>query len=498
MIKSILLFILILCFSVLADQNMTKAYSYYLLKDYDSSMVYYQKSLEVSPENRDAIYGLINCNLAVENYAVAVGFCDTILNKDFDKVAAQKKIYLLGLLKKRRESSKVFDYSISHTLSDTTVNSLINSAGYGFLYAGDYRESVRWFRLNDSLFKKELAYAKKLRSDIVKLNFGIYGGMALFTHEILSDINSPFAFDNSNFFSATFSVVNRGKFTFDFEYTRTNYNLKYIYYNYKSIDTLFSWGDSGQLEKLEKYKNSPDTNYIIYSFPSDINSADSIYYVYNEVISTSKKSYDTTVTVTPNPALQHDFYFSLKDNYAIFENTEFGLSVRYTNSNISNTESVTTIWGMHGHKIKKLRVKSNYFYSFLPNYLIAQWSPLLYFLPNDNFGFGMQGNFTKAFAKGRWSKGITESFQSSGDVFIDAYLKKISIYSHTYFGQTSFINQFEGRIIHNTNFNLLVAEKLSTMIYPFKFPLSFYLGVEGKLFDEYKKIDFSGGVLYRW
>ncbi len=505
--KVLILLIILIIQTLKAD--IVKAYSFYLTKDFDSSLVYYQLAHKNNPLNSDAYYGIINCYTLMGDYKKGIDWCDSALSIKYDHITAQKKIYLLGLIKDNKEAQKLYKQALENKPDSTTLKGYLNSISYGLLYSEDYKNAVKWFLLadssykNDTLFKSGLVQAIDGKKEILQYSLSLLGGIGRYTHELLNDEEGPFSYNNSYFYNGTFIVSHRKKHTFTFEYTNTNISFLDSYYGYNitPIDTL----TQNQTSPLEHYKNS-EIPYQIVAYPNTAtpNIYDSLYYIYlmNVDTFTSKSynnsSYDTIVRIDIQNVYEHDFYVSLKDHYSLLKKASLGLGIRYTYSNIFNSQDVITLWGVHEHTIKKGLIKSNYYYSFLPNYYIGQWSPLLYIQPHLKFGFGLQGNFLKAFPKNEESIGITKDLQFSGDFYLDLILSKLTISSITSFGSRTYLNEYEGRILNNTNSDIKIIQKLFVDISPLPIPVSLFLGGNGYLYKTHKKLSILGGLTYKW
>lgn len=477
--------------------DITKAYSFYLLKEYDSALVYYQRAYEQDTLAIDPYYGLINCYTAMQDYRKALNIGTQALTLHKDVFLYQKLGYVYGLMNKVSEAQRMYDSALVLISSSNEQNNsgetihaeLINSLGYGFYYKGNYRIARKWFEKGKTLFPHitifdyPLSLVEKAEKNLFKTEINLSGGIKTYSNTILYNNGYPYSYKQSGFYDATVGILYRLLHQWTFKYSHTNVTFKDVYGHKIYTDTL----DDGTKPPEGALYDS-----IIYPLHTE-------YYIYIIEKNCTKDNPQAFATWQyPVQNLWEDAFYGVYRNYgSLIKNTTLSLGIRYTHSNMLYTNDAVTVFGIHRSSLKRMTLGNGYFFTDLPDHRIVQLSPECG-IGLKPFSFGTTLHFLKVFEKSSSVSGIPEDLQISADIGIYFHTPKIQISTVTSVGKRAFLCEADGALLHNITSPHTVSQKVILEVTPFKVPLTMYALFKISRYSEHTSLTNAGGLYYQW
>jgi tetratricopeptide (TPR) repeat protein len=500
-------FIYLLTLIYIAQADLTKAYGYYLIGEFDSALVHYYDVLKTDSNSIDAIYGLINCNIAEKKFDKAFSIAKDAANKYQDVILNTKLAYLYSRRNRNKEVSSLYTSTLDLLFKDSvntaeTKNQLhsdyIIATGYGFLEGEKFKKALYWFHRGDSLFtgqesfKSAIELTKTSSENAQALSVSFNSGFIEYSK------NAIYKYGNFLGVSTGFLVQNHNYFKLLFNRTKINYNdLKYgIVY-----DTL--------LAKNSEYPDPENDKLLSSRIYTDLNGKrDTAFYTYREFYLSKDggvTGYDFTTTLRPEALTENDFLISFTNYRQIVPSTNFNIGYRYTNSNIVNSKFVSTLFFKHETFLDSLNAGIHYFLTLADKNILFQVSP--------SVGY----TFKKLKCNGRINliksdkydvaRGIPEKLQISSDIDVHINLKKITLSSGVFFGDRVFLNSADGEVLYNvlapTKFGTKdiiewVPLKNLTIFYLFVFTKYDNLSYDKVIYPEYWSMIHMGGIYFQW
>ncbi len=397
--QRVLLF-LFLGVTILCEATITGAYQEYLLKNYPKSLSLYQQIYQSDPSNKNALYGVVNVLSAQIKYEEALGWSDTLLQREFDPIMAQKKIWLLGLLNKRKAAHSFWSScQLQPNITHLQKSALLESAGWGFYGAGNIREALWWFgtaqKINPSPqveFALQTIQSKQPQQNS-SWNSSLFGGPILYSSQNIEEQGKVYGYEGGSFWGGEGSVTFNKKHIITVMWSRFDAKLKEQEYHYEGDTTLYYlYGVNYQDTLYASLNENPSANdlFVKDTFTNTFGQLDTFYLIYTEKLLGEKDSissditdqYDRITTVdksvlwkdtvrsTPDPVWQNSFYSS-------YQNGLFGGGVSFSRSNMAAMETTLLGWAMVTQKTEWCNIIYNGYYTGTDKLQFFQVSPTL-------------------------------------------------------------------------------------------------------------------------
>ncbi len=401
-LNKILLFILLVAFNCFGA-TLLGAYNAYRAGSYEQSLTDYKQVYE-STNNRDALYGVINSLVALAQYDEALTFCKT----DTDPILQAKELWIYGLQNDRRSAQSFSEMEHSH--SDSSNAMICRSAGIGFAENGNYREAIKWYEsanrfVSEPFTDELLEYAIQAKKDAVIWSGTVLGGPIVYSQDEINDMGLTYSYDKGSFFDIGSHWNIKNKHSFELIYSRFNasfqggftdyfYGINYESSLYHSLDddagwewtTEYSVNDSltaWQNSNSESNKYAQTTlDSIRDTVTGTVYDPDTLFSLYEEhYLGTSDTGiYDTITSITtedekPSPLYQNNLYLGYVRNFAGGRNFHWGTAVNLLSSNIYGMKSGATLYGYHGHPIRKVELNGHWYATITDEISMLQLSP---------------------------------------------------------------------------------------------------------------------------
>jgi tetratricopeptide (TPR) repeat protein len=487
--------------------DLTRAYSYYLLGEYDSALIYYRAVKQESPSVMDAYYGIMNCFIAQKQYDSALMTAEAALTQTKDKIIYDKCAYVYGLRNDMLNASRMYEAALSAIKAEKTDTisrkgnyiDLIEAVGYGFYGAKNYRQAMRWFLRGDSVYPGENLFAVP-RSQAQAALRNRWIGQCSFFGAGISYSNSA-VFSNGDYEGLSGAVLFDKRLHLKMEYAHTRISLKTQYYGVTYDTLIASRGEHpdvsrGQIYDMVDYINfdgNPDTAYYTRA--------------YTRVKSANSKGFDSISVVRVSDYRQDDIYLALTDYYSLFDKTRILAGCRFSGSNIPYSEYANTVFAGHLSKIRIYSLGAEYYLTILPDFYIYQISPVIE-ADFGKIGATVRANLVKAEAKDAASEGIPTSLQVAPDINVRFGGSVFKLTLTATLGKRAFCNEDQGEFLHNISAPYKGGFKGLAEWTPFKFPLTFYYvfkyaayndySYKNIAYDSYSMMFNMGGIFVQW
>jgi hypothetical protein len=490
-----------------AQADLTKAYSYYLIGEIDSALVYYNNVLKVDSNIIDAVYGTINCYIAKKDLSKALTVAKGAVNRFQDVTLNAKLAYLYSRKNMDQEVRSLYTRTID-ILNKDTINTIdtkkqlhsdyLIAAGYGFLEREKYKKALSWFYKGDSLFKGQESFNSAIT--LTKASINNANALSVLFNSGIINYSKDAVYKYGNFFGAStgFLIQNHNYVKFLFNRTKLHYNDLEYGINYDTLLAKNSEHPDQKYDKLLSSKKYTDLN----------GNPDTVFYTYREFFLPGNgdlKRYDYTTTVTPDDLAENDYLISLTNYRQIVPSTNFNAGYRYTHSNIASSKNVNTLFFKHETFFDSLHAGIQYFFTLADDNKLYQASPSIgYTLKNIKFDGTL--NLIKS---GKHDDGnrFPEKVQISSDLNLHISLKTIKISSGVFFGERVFLNSEDGEVFYNVLAPTKFGEKEIiewspvknfTLFYLFRFSKFNALFFDKVNYPEYWSMTHMGGIYFQW
>jgi tetratricopeptide (TPR) repeat protein len=487
--------------------DLTRAYSFYLLGEYDSALVCYRAVERERPSDMDAYYGIMNCYVARKQYDSALVTAAAALARGKDKVIYEKCAYVNGLRNDQRNASLMYESALSLIEAEAADSAsrrsdfieLIEAAGYGFYKSGNYRQALRWFRHGDSVYPGENLFAVPRSHAETALRGRWFGQSSLFGGGIGYSKNAVFA--NGNYEGLSGAVLFNRSLHFKMEYGRTRISLKPQYYGL-TYDTLIA--SRGEHPDPSRVEVSDTVDYINLS-----GDPDTAYYTRSSsrIAGANAAGFDSVATIRSADYWQDDAYLALTDYYSLFDKTRLLAGCRLSRSNMPYSRYAYTAFAAHLSKAGPYSFGAEYYLTAVPGYYIYQVSPSVE-ADAGPIGATVRANLIKAESKGAGWTGIPTSLQVAPDLEVRFGGPVFKLTLTATLGKRAFCNEAQGEFLHNVTIPYREGVKSLAEWTPFKFPLTFYYLFKYAAYDgyTYNKIAYDGytmmfnmgGIFIQW
>lgn len=485
-----------------ASSDLTRAYSYYLLKEYDTSLALYAAVNREDPENLDAYYGLMNCYIAKKQFDRALQTGAVALEHKKDGVIYAKMAYCYA--KKNDDRNAGLMYSLAESIPaepfEDPKPDILSAIGWGHYENGNYRKALQWFLKGDSLygesgvFEQPCSYTRNARKNALISMFNGNSGPVLYSDKSV--------YNYGYFYSLSGSALLNRKLQCKAEYIHTDIRYKTLRYGI-NYDTLIASRNehpdlaSRKLLTERPFLNlngDPDTMYITYQD----------YFLGESGRRGRASSYDEEVPFKPGNLWEDDFYGVLT-LYNGLRNTTISGGGRFALSNIANSDRATTLFISHITSISPVSIGGEYYATRLGSGWLYQASPKLQ-VESGFMTTGITLHAVHADVHG-FSGGIPD-WQIAGDLAETFSGPAIKTTLSASLGKRIFLNESEGEFLHNIiaphsiGFKGLVEwspEQLPmTFYYLFKFSRYTKTTWDRILYPDYDAIVNMGGVFIQW
>lgn len=488
--------------------DLGRAYSYYLLKDYDSSIVYYKKALQENDHEIHACYGLMNCYIALGRYDTAVTIGTNAFSIDTTFDLYNKILYALALDGKVKSVTELYPQALS--VKDENIDSvnqqkeLMNTIGYGFYYAEKYRQARKWFSQAISLYP----HAEDFSTAIQLTNIGIKNlnkqqvnlGSGVIHYSDDAD------YKNGWFVTPSASLLHKNRHRFTMEYARTEISFNKLSFTIPADTLYYGITVYDSVEVVSPDETHPiDT--VIFINGSGI--LDTLYYPYETVLidspddTTGFDKFDTVYIdpysgiYTPEKLTQNDFYLSYENYERLFKNTRLLLGSRYTSSNMLYSNTVISFFLSHFTKIKKFSTGAFYCFSSAESHVYVQISPTIFFRA-EHFESGVNLHCIQKINSEIEPDSLFPERQFAFDINMNVITPHVRVNSCVMGGKRMFLNEAEGKVLHNALSTYKVGALGSIELTPFPFPLTVYYLVKFSQYSDYSSLVNMGGIFLQW
>ncbi len=356
---SILLMLILFPISISSNDSLSKAYLYFLSQQYKEAIIYYNQAQQEFPDSIEPAYGLYNCYLYLGDYNNAALIMEKARNKHGENFFINNKlVYVYALLNNKIKAETIYSETIKFLNSKNAIDlekrkyygqeyapdilhqEMLNSIGYGFYYAGNYSESVKWFKKavkkfpQNVYFPYSLSYARVARASSLKSYADVYSGILsysendLFKNGTYSGISIGTILNKTHSLNASYNYTilkktDAASINSDSELSQDEIVLKYENFRKLIKDTSLLFGgrftDSNML-------GSEKENTLFIRHRSGIKS-----YVPEVLYSFSNFNYFSLWQISPNVT-----YY--RSNYSIFINGNFISKISEDKDNSYNNE----------------------------------------------------------------------------------------------------------------------------------------------------------------
>ncbi len=402
--------------------SIANAYRAYVAGSYEKSLSEYREVYELGKTN-DALYGIINSLVALEQYDEALALSEGRGNEIF----TAKKVWILGLLNEKKAARKTME---SLPFSRVHSQMIFSSGGYGFQSAGNYSEAVKWFEhahVIDST--KTTSYnlntALKQKKDRVIFTSTALGGLISYSSEPISDHSGTYSYSKGQFFElgAQWDVAKKHSLELSYSRFDASFNESYQFWsnqygiNYESTlyhsldsdqgwnwdtpysvnDSLLSWTENDS----EHNKYSQETlNSIVDSVTSEEFGTDTAYYLYEEFLldSSSVETFDEVVAVkdsskfTPSGIWQNSLYLGYSHWFVGARNVHLGGGALLFNSNMYGMKKGSTLYFYDSHLFRKMTITGHWYGTATEGVTVLQSTPEVRF-QGEKFGVSLLPTF---------------------------------------------------------------------------------------------------------
>lgn len=440
------------------SEQMGKAYSYYLLKKCDSSVVYYSRAWAADSQNLQAGMGLINSLMCLKKYRRALQVALSALKWNSDNFELNSTIAQIYALQNNvpavnRVFSNLWQNRKKRNLPGYYMEDFLMSLGNASKEAGNYELAEHWFRMGDSLFSNNefsdaillLNVAKKERvKQNVNLISGIlnYSGDQWISRGIYNGITTGLLIRNS-------------------------FDLKASYFNLylECKPQVIALTDSAGPQKETKEKNDR------------VNISDSLQEIPNLV--------------------QHDIHFSFSSR---LNRTSFETGFRISKSDINYSEYANTVFAGHWTDFALFNIGAYWYYTHIPGISLMQLSPVAGIglkFNKSSIKLNVMPGITRTFSNGEENNVIPEK-QFTTDLSFGVHVPHLTVTLSGKAGDRSFYNEYQAVVINNVTENFRFGTKVLIEINPFSVPLVYYYLFRYDNYDNHSTNSHLGGIFFQW
>ena len=367
-------YIILVVFMVIpAKADLTRAYSFFLIENYDSALYYYEKSIEADSSNVEAWAGMMNCRLYQKEYEEAIYAGNRGLSITESFLLHHKMAYLYALKDNDERVSYHYEKALSipenkrETSSEDHVRSMILSIGYGYMYGGNRNTALRWFARgkekygDDSDFIDAINRANASKS--IKTSY-------LFANAHAGIINYAESnyYDKGIFFSVNPSLTFKRRHFLSIGYSQSDIELKKnVPYSY--VRKMYT--DNADIPKGEMDFVFEDI------FPVGGGNFDTVYYA---DVPVDPKTYNDSLTLRESTYNPEDLW--IKEISVLYKflnipvkNTSLLAGYRYSISNMRYSEKTYTAYVGHFTSLNNFSLGGLYHFTGLDSVNLIQISP---------------------------------------------------------------------------------------------------------------------------
>lgn len=477
------------------NADLTKAYGFFLLEQYDSALHYYNKVIETDSLNVDAWAGKMNCFLYQEKYDQAINAGIEGLAKKESFLLHHKMAYVYALTNNTGRVAFHFESAIKipenerGAGSEDVVRSMILSIGNGYYYSGNKKAALKWYTKGKEEYSDGFEFVAAIQkikeSEPVKMNYffaNIHGGRINYAETNF--------YDRGTFFSVNPSVTIKRKHFISLGYNQSDITLK--------NNVPFSY-----VRKMYTDKSTIPVTEQVYVF-EDIfavggGNYDTVYYA---DVPVDPKTYEGILpleedTYNPENLWTKEIQFQYKLLYSPIKKTTFLAGIRHTLSNMLYSENSLTAYLGHFTTTNTFSIGGLYHYTALDSVNLLQISPNISTI-NKKLNVDVQTHGIIRLADIDTVISWLPSFQLSLDATVSYHTQRgmVSLTAQT--GERAFVTESYGTFFRSSFSPFIMGAKALFEIRPFTFPLTLYYIFSYSKYSEYKSYVNIGGLHIQW
>lgn len=462
-IGAIFITLLLLCSSFaeidrngsLVSDYIRKAYSFYLLDNFDSSIVYYNDVLSIDSSHSLAWIGLVDSYIAQKKYkrAALVGSHGLKINPNYNLSSRVAVSYELHSNSNCADS--FFELSASYAekenLPENIYSDFIMKLGKSAFLVGNYRRASYWFAYGDSLFRSEEFHDALIHTqEIFKQK-----------RQNVSFISGFIRYNNDEFIS---HGIYNSLLT---DFMINTYGMKVGYANL----LLKYRSDQSSIEASDSKKKGKEKDSIQETDQGDIGT----------------------------DLIQHDIFFVYHSKLPKWK-TDLESGFRISLSDIIYSKYANSFFIGHSTKFNNMSAGVTWYYTSVPENSLLQMTShfaIDLHLINTDYRFSIMPQVVRGNLK-KNSDPFVPDRQFSIDLEFKALKKHIAITLTGMAGKRAFSNEPHGLVFLNVVEDFRYGTKALIEISPFPIPVTVYYLFRFNSYDYHSTISHLGGLFFQW
>ncbi len=473
--------------------DIIRAYSFYLLEEYDSALVYYDKAIMEDPLSVDPYFGKMNSLSALGRYSTAIEVGELLLSGNESVELLHKMLYLYAISNRSEKVNELFEKLLKvpeiqkdHGKTDLLAEVML-SMGYGYLRGGNRRLAREWFFRNSEMFPEY----ESIRYAIEEMN-----ATALTSSYVVNAAAGAIAYFDSDFYdkgmlyniSPSVTFNQKHNYSLRIDYTNIQLNENIVYYYFQQLYTDFNFIPEHErkgVETVVEYAGSGmyDTLYIT-NVPTDPQN-------YKGTAPLHKSTY------SPDDLWEYQVLAQYTLLHSSVPNTRLLLGARYSRSNMLYTNNTYSVIAGHFTNQHNLSAGAYYYYTKTDSIGLMQVSPEFKTV-FSRFNFALQTNAVVCFMSKFTEARKVDPFQLSFDGTLAYTGGKGSVSLTGQSGKRVFAVESGGAFFRTTTSEFNYGITFVGQWYPFTAPVTLYFLVAFADYENYNSLVNMGGLHLQW